>query len=153
MKRWLCSACLCVASLAQAETWQFALIGDVPYSRHERRELPRMLEAIAESNAAFVAHIGDIKHGQARCDDEVFLDRRQLFDASRLPFVFVPGDNEWSDCNRLSNGAYDPLERLPTCAPCSGNGPTRSDAGPSRSSASLVPIRNTRVSAWARSCS
>lgn len=112
MKRWLCSACLCVASLAQAETWQFALIGDVPYSRHERRELPRMLEAIAESNAAFVAHIGDIKHGQARCDDEVFLDRRQLFDASRLPFVFVPGDNEWSDCNRLSNGAYDPLERL-----------------------------------------
>ena len=112
MKRWLCSACLCIASLAQAETWQFALIGDVPYSRHERRELPRMLEAIAESSAAFVAHIGDIKHGQARCDDEIFLDRRQLFDASRLPFVFVPGDNEWSDCNRLSNGAYDPLERL-----------------------------------------
>jgi hypothetical protein len=35
-----------------------------------------------------------------------------LFNASRAPFVFVPGDNEWSDCNRVSNGAYDPLERL-----------------------------------------
>ena len=64
------------------------------------------------ANVAFIAHIGDIKHGQARCDDEVFTDRQQLFNASRAPFVFVPGDNEWSDCNRVSNGAYDPLERL-----------------------------------------
>jgi hypothetical protein len=29
-----------------------------------------------------------------------------------VPFIFVPGDNEWTDCERLSNGAYDPLERL-----------------------------------------
>jgi len=112
MKRWLFSACLCVTALAWGETWQFALIGDVPYSARERRELPLMLDAIADSNVAFIAHIGDIKHGQARCDDEVFTDRQQLFNASRAPFVFVPGDNEWSDCNRVSNGAYDPLERL-----------------------------------------
>ena len=32
MKRWLFSACLCVTALAWGETWQFALIGDVPYS-------------------------------------------------------------------------------------------------------------------------
>jgi hypothetical protein len=71
-----------------------------------------MLDAIADANVAFIAHIGDIKHGQARCADEVFTDRQQLFNASRAPFVFIPGDNEWSDCNRVSNGAYDPLERL-----------------------------------------
>ena len=112
MKRWLFGACLCVSALAWGETWQFALIGDVPYSKRERRELPLMLDAIADTNVAFIAHIGDIKHGQDRCDDEVFIDRRQLFDASRVPFIFVPGDNEWSDCNRVSNGAYDPLERL-----------------------------------------
>ena len=35
-----------------------------------------------------------------------------MFDTSRVPFVFIPGDNEWADCSRLSNGAYDPLERL-----------------------------------------
>jgi hypothetical protein len=112
MKRWLPALVMCLAGLAQAETWSFALIGDVPYSAHERRELPRMLEAIADSNVAFVAHVGDFKHGQERCDDALFDDRRQLFEASRVPFVFVPGDNEWTDCSRLSNGAYDPLERL-----------------------------------------
>ena len=112
MKRWLAGICLCVAALAHGETWQFALIGDVPYSARERHELPRMLEGIADSGVVLIAHIGDIKHGEARCDDEVFADRQQLFDASRVPFVFVPGDNEWTDCKRISNGAYDPLERL-----------------------------------------
>ncbi len=114
MKRWLSGVCLCLAALAHGETWQFAVIGDVPYSARERHELPRMLEAIADTNVALIAHIGDIKNGQARCDDEVFLDRQQLFNASRVPFVFVPGDNEWTDCSRISNGAYDPLERLAT---------------------------------------
>ena len=112
MKRWLLVLGILLAGPAQAETWSFALIGDVPYSAHERRELPRMLEAIADSNVAFVAHVGDVKHGQERCDDALFDDRRQLYEASRVPFVFVPGDNEWTDCSRLSNGAYDPLERL-----------------------------------------
>jgi len=100
------------ATLAVAETWRFALIGDTPYSDHERAELPKMLDAIADSHVEFVAHIGDFKHGSARCDDTLFEDRRTLFNASRVPFVFVPGDNEWTDCDRLSNGAYDPLERL-----------------------------------------
>lgn len=100
------------ATLAGAETWRFALIGDTPYSDHERAELPKMLDAIADNHVEFVAHIGDFKHGSARCDDTLFEDRRTLFEASRVPFVFVPGDNEWTDCNRLSNGAYDPLERL-----------------------------------------
>ncbi len=97
---------------AGAETWRFALIGDVPYSDYERAELPGMLAAIADRHVDFVAHIGDIKHGGDRCDDAVFEDRLQLFDTSRVPFVFVPGDNEWTDCWRKSNGAYDPVERL-----------------------------------------
>ena len=40
------------------------------------------------------------------------MDRQQLFNASRVPFIFIPGDNEWTDCGRQTNGAYDPLERL-----------------------------------------
>lgn len=112
MKRCLLLIGLLVASLANAETWRFAVIGDTPYSETERRELPRMLDAIADSHVDFVAHIGDIKNGQEPCDDALFRDRLQMFDASRVPFVFVPGDNEWSDCGRVSNGAYDPQERL-----------------------------------------
>lgn len=103
---WLC----CTA--ANAEVWRFALIGDTPYSSFERTELPLMLENIAASGNALVVHVGDIKHGKDRCDDALFDDRLALFDNAALPFIFVPGDNEWSDCDRLSNGAYDPLERL-----------------------------------------
>jgi len=112
VKRCLAVLLLGWAALASAETWRFALLGDTPYSDSERRELPRMLDAIAESHVDFVVHIGDIKNGQSRCDDAVFKDRQQLFDGNPTPFIFVPGDNEWTDCRRVSNGAYDPLERL-----------------------------------------
>lgn len=113
MKTWLAAALLLAAStFAHAEIWRVGLIGDVPYSDYERRELPRMLDSIADKNVDFIAHIGDFKHGKDRCDDTLFADRFQLFNASRVPFVFIPGDNEWTDCERLSNGAYDPLERL-----------------------------------------
>lgn len=100
------------ATPAGAETWRVALIGDTPYSAYERAELPKMLDAIADRHVDLIAHIGDFKHGGDRCDDAVFNDRLELFQNSRAPFLFVPGDNEWSDCDRPSNGAYDPLERL-----------------------------------------
>lgn len=106
------AALLLAAPLLQAEVWRFALIGDVPYSARERAELPKMLDAIAATHVDFVAHVGDIKHGAERCDDALFEDRHRLFDGTPMPFVLVPGDNEWTDCDRLSNGAYDPLERL-----------------------------------------
>lgn len=100
------------SAFSWAETWRFALIGDTPYSDYERTELPRMLDDIARSQVNFVAHIGDFKHGKDRCDDSLFLDRWQLFNSSQVPFVYVPGDNEWTDCSRLSNGNFNPLERL-----------------------------------------
>lgn len=112
MKRLAALLLLVLAAGAGAETWRFALIGDTPYSARERAELPAMLEAIAGAGAEVVFHIGDFKHARDRCDDALFDDRRALFDASRIPFVFVPGDNEWSDCDRVSAGGFDPLERL-----------------------------------------
>ena len=96
----------------QAEIWRFALIGDTPYSDYERRELPKMLSAITDTPVDFIAHIGDIKHGQDRCDDALYEDRRQVFDNVRSAFIYTPGDNEWSDCDRVTAGAYQPEERL-----------------------------------------
>ena len=97
---------------AHAETWRFALIGDVPYTELERQELPRMIDALGQERLEFIAHIGDIKSGWSRCDDALYLDRQTVFNASPLPFVYVPGDNEWSDCDRKVAGEYEPLERL-----------------------------------------
>lgn len=112
MSYWLAALLIAWSSLAAAETWRFGLIGDTPYSDYERHELPGMLEAMADREVDFIAHIGDFKHGSGRCDDAVFEDRRQLFNNARVPFIYIPGDNEWSDCERLSNGSYNPQERL-----------------------------------------
>jgi hypothetical protein len=44
--------------------------------------------------------------------DAVFQNRLDLFNRFTAPFIFVPGDNEWTDCHRANNGGFDPLERL-----------------------------------------
>jgi hypothetical protein len=63
-------------------------------------------------NLAFVVHDGDIKNGSSVCSDEVLKDILAVFQKSATPLVYVPGDNEWTDCHRGNNGSYDPLERL-----------------------------------------
>lgn len=101
-----------ISAQAQGKTWTFGLIGDVPYSDRERAELPKLLAAMAAQDVDLIAHIGDLKSSKQRCDDALFLDRFDLFNAVPSPFIFVPGDNEWLDCNRASGGNYDPQERL-----------------------------------------
>ena len=112
MRRLLAAVALLVAVAAHAESWSFAVIGDTPYSDRERRELPALLEEIADEHPAFIVHVGDFKKSNARCSDEIFLDRQALFNSSRLPFFYVRGDNEWTDCKRVIAGHYDQLERL-----------------------------------------
>jgi Calcineurin-like phosphoesterase len=103
---------LLMALAVQAETWSFAVIGDTPYSDYERRELPIMLQNLAEEHPAFVVHAGDIKASNGKCSDRLFLDRFALFNASTIPFIYVPGDNEWTDCKRLVAGHFSEQERL-----------------------------------------
>jgi hypothetical protein len=91
----------------------FALIGDMPYGDAEVGPMRQIIEEIgSDDSIAFVVHDGDIKSGSEECDDARLMARRADFDASRHPFVLVPGDNEWTDCHRPNNGRYDPEERL-----------------------------------------
>jgi hypothetical protein len=103
---------LLLASGLHAETWRFAVIGDVPYNSYEERQLPLMLDDIAAEHPQFIVHAGDFKSSSKPCSDALFRDRRTLFDASQVPLIYVPGDNEWTDCRRLAAGGFDPLERL-----------------------------------------
>lgn len=112
MKRLLAVLSLLLAAAAHAETWRFALIGDTPYNDDERRALPQMLDTIATQQPAFIVHAGDIKKSSARCSDELFLDRRSLFNASSVPLLYAIGDNEWTDCRRLVAGGFKQTERL-----------------------------------------
>ncbi len=59
-----------------------------------------------------VMHVGDFKSGSTTCSSERFAAARATFDSFKDALVYTPGDNEWTDCHRLNNGAYNPLERL-----------------------------------------
>lgn len=104
--------CLILAFSAFADTWRFAVLGDIPYSPRERQEMPAILDAIANDHPSFVVHAGDFKLSNARCSDDLFLDRKRLFDSSRVPFIYTPGDNEWTDCKNLLAGHFKETERL-----------------------------------------
>ena len=93
-----------------AQSFTFAAIGDVPYGPHE--EFAPLVDKINTRSLAFTIHVGDIKSGSTVCSDETFLSVRQLFDRFDRALIYTPGDNEWTDCHRVNNGRYDPLERL-----------------------------------------
>ncbi|MCB1965940.1 metallophosphoesterase family protein [Accumulibacter sp.] len=103
---------LLLSCTSHAETWRFAVIGDTPYSSYEEREFPRMLEDIAGESPQLIVHAGDLKSSREPCSDTLFQDRRALLDASRVPLIYVPGDNEWTDCHLQLAGHFDPQERL-----------------------------------------
>jgi len=91
----------------------FAVIGDIPYGADEIASFPKVIAQInADPAVSLVAHLGDIKNGSSTCDDAYFSMIRSRFDAFEDPLVYTIGDNEWTDCHRLNNGAYNPLERL-----------------------------------------
>lgn len=106
---WLIGA---LSGLASAAPLSFGLFGDTPYNQWERAHLPALIAEMDHEDLAFVVHDGDIKNGTAACSDAVLRDMLGVFQASRHPLIYVPGDNEWVDCHRYLSGNYDPLERL-----------------------------------------
>ena len=97
----------------RAAAWSFGVIGDTPYSIIEEAQLDLVIDEINREALAFIVHVGDIKAGsRSACSDDLFEQRKAIFQRIRHPFVLLPGDNEWTDCHRASAGGYDPLERL-----------------------------------------
>jgi hypothetical protein len=90
-----------------------ALIGDMPYGSVREAPFARLVTEINRDNDVdFVMHVGDIKAGSERCDDSLIQHRFGLYQTFQRAFVYTPGDNEWTDCHRVNNGQYHPLERL-----------------------------------------
>jgi Calcineurin-like phosphoesterase len=91
----------------------FALIGDMPYGAARETAFGRLVAEINRDNDVdFVMHAGDIKAGSERCDDNLIRHRFALYEMFQRPFVYTPGDNEWTDCHRVNAGQYEPIERL-----------------------------------------
>ena len=109
---WLAGIAGFACNIAAAASFSFALLGDVPYSPDEEAAFTSMLREIDREDLAFVVHVGDFKNGWSSCGDAVFAQRKAFFNASRHALIYLPGDNDWTDCWRLLAGGYDPSERL-----------------------------------------
>jgi len=101
----------CTTTPPSPGAFSFAVMGDTPYSAREHAAYLKMLRVIDARPLAFVIHVGDIKGGGA-CSDALYEERKREFDASAHPFIYTPGDNEWTDCRGERVGPADPLERL-----------------------------------------
>lgn len=102
-----------VSHAAQHGAYSFGLWGDMPYQRNgDYAKLPAVIESINASDIAFSIYDGDFKDGSSECTDESFSTALTMFGSMKKPLVYVPGDNEWTDCHRTNNGGYDSLERL-----------------------------------------
>jgi hypothetical protein len=100
------------ADIAGRGRFTVALWGDMPYGEAEAPKIAPLIADINAAKVAFTIFDGDIKSGSTLCTDDVYTRAGLTFDQLVRPMVYVPGDNEWTDCHRINNGGYNNLERL-----------------------------------------
>ena len=79
----------------------------VPYRKADRYCLNKQLRELNQDQMdfEFMVHVGDLKNGQEPCFESSFLDVAEMFShvSNALNYdprncFFVPGDNEFQDC-------------------------------------------------------
>ena len=99
------------------ERFTVGLFGDMPYNDQGRAEYPAVLADINRSNVAFSMFDGDLKAGRdGPCSDSLYTTSIANFNTLDRPLIWVPGDNDWTDCwgryGPSSAPFFDPEERL-----------------------------------------
>ena len=95
--------------------------GDLPYSDVQALTgVPNLIADMNKQDLAFTVHDGDLKAGNSipnsvtptTCADALYTQALGYFNALRAPAILTPGDNDWTDCDRPSNGGFSSRERL-----------------------------------------
>jgi hypothetical protein len=101
--------------------YQVGLWGDLPYSAVQANPgVPNLIADMNSQDLAFSVHDGDLKAGNGttgnppsvNCDDALYANGLAFLNQLDAPAMFTPGDNDWTDCDRPSNGGFNSLERL-----------------------------------------
>lgn len=109
------------SSISLTETYSIGLWGDLPYSDVQAQVgVPNLIADMNAQKLAFTVHNGDLKAGNGivgsitptTCADALYTQSLGFFNSLKSPAMFTPGDNDWTDCDRDSNGPYNSLERL-----------------------------------------
>jgi hypothetical protein len=105
----------------RGESYAVGLWGDLPYSDLQATVgVPNLIADMNAHDLEFTVHDGDLKAGNGTpnsltptiCSDALYLQALGFFNALRAPAMLTPGDNDWTDCDRPSNGGFNSLERL-----------------------------------------
>lgn len=101
--------------------YAIGLWGDLPYNDVQAVVgVPNLIDDMNRQELAFTVHDGDLKGGNGIansttptvCSDALYTQALGFLNALRAPAMFTPGDNDWTDCDRPSNGGFNSLERL-----------------------------------------
>ncbi len=105
----------------RGEPYAIGLWGDLPYSDVQALVgVPNLIADMNRQDLAFTVHDGDLKAGSGTpgsvtpttCSDAMYIQAMGFFNALRAPAILTPGDNDWTDCDRPSNGGFSSRERL-----------------------------------------
>jgi len=58
------------------------------------------LASLPSTDQEFVVHLGDWNNNNATCNVQRFKTVSQRYQASNSPVFFLPGDNEWNECEK-----------------------------------------------------
>jgi len=105
------------------KTFEYAigLWGDMPYSAVQAQTgVPNLIADMNNSDIQFSVNDGDLKAGNgesgnppsSNCTNELYAQALGWLNMLEQPAMFTAGDNDWTDCDRPSNGGYNSLERL-----------------------------------------
>jgi hypothetical protein len=101
--------------------YAIGLWGDLPYSDLQATTgVPNLIADMNSQRLAFSIHDGDLKAGNGTpgsttptiCSDALYVQALGFFNSLEAPATLTPGDNDWTDCDRPSNGGFNSLERL-----------------------------------------
>ena len=92
-----------------------AVFGDLPYGTSpsdttEFLDMPAYIASVnADVDVSAALHLGDIHSGKQYCTEAYDRSVFELFSTFRVPMVYTPGDNEWTDCHKSKEGggSYD----------------------------------------------
>jgi hypothetical protein len=87
-----------------------AVYGDSPYGLNNTDTsqvalTPQFIAAVnADPDVSGVLHVGDIHSGKSYCTVDYDNQIASLWSSFQDPFIYTPGDNEWSDCHKPGEG-------------------------------------------------
>jgi hypothetical protein len=124
LKRFLLSTVLFAATIATNHSaiaddhpdnnkLTIAVFGDWPYNQNLLTNAPLLINSVnSDRDVSRVIHVGDIHSGSFACtsagilppiptsnpgwNQAIYYDFQQF----KVPFVYTPGDNEWTDCHK-----------------------------------------------------